>query len=1159
MNAKTSRDEQLFADALARPKAERALFLARACDGDAALLARIAALLAAHDGPESVMASSPVTRPAPQPDLSAVGSAKAEEKPGDRIGHYKLLQQIGEGGCGVVYMAEQEEPVRRRVALKVIKLGMDTKAVVARFEAERQALALMDHPNIAKVLDAGATATGRLFFVMELVRGVPITKYCDEGQLTPTARLELFIKVCQAIQHAHQKGIIHRDIKPSNILVTVNDGQPTPKVIDFGIAKATQGRLTDATVFTAFEQFIGTPVYMSPEQAEISSVDIDTRSDIYSLGVLLYELLTGRPPFDPKVFAQAGVDQIRQQIREVEPARPSARLGTLDDDERTTIARLRGTPAANLSLILRGDLDWIVMRCLEKDRTRRYDTANGLAADIQRYLRNEPVIARPPSTAYLLQKLIRRHRLAFAAGAVIAGVFAVGVVVSTWQAVRATRAEREQTLLREAAQTAQATETRLRHQAETQELLTRQKAYAADMNLAQQAFGLDNLERAQELLNRQRPQPGQPDLRGWEWRYLWQFRHGEVDSTLCVKNDPLEAVGSLAMSADAAWLAVGNNENGRLSIWNLHTRTETQVPAGEQKVRLVFSPREPLLAFSTEAAIASARPEYCIVLWNAATQAPARTIRLGGSCCGAAFSDDGQTLVTRTTAPENQIALWRVADGTKLASHPAPANDHYYGMSLAITRDFSTAAVVASDEVRVIDLGTGQERWRKKAADEHVLALAFSPDGRILATSAGYAEGIIRLWDVASGSELGTLEGHRSWVGAMVFWSDGKTLASASADHTVRLWEVAHRRLIRTLRGHQREVWQLALSPDNSTLASGGKDGTVLLWDTTKTRTSTGVITLPKEISAWRFVDGGSTVVTVDPRGQVQQWSGRDFRQMSLGMQLKELSSPLRSVALFADGEPLLAVVSSNGKTQVWNWKHNTLEREFKVAPEPSSPVRFLGGGKKLIVARLDPKSTRGDRFLGIHEWDLIKGEQTRVWTGPPNSSDFRFYISPDEQRCLVLGWQGNSSMIDLVSGRQQEIGLKLRQATVAGFSPDGRFFGAGSLLGNARLWDATTFRELGTLTGYLLVPCGVAFSPDGRRLATASVGIEAMKLWDVNSRELLLTLEAPGTFRETSFSPDGSVFGSINDAGLLHLWRAPSWEEIAQAEKASEASAKKP
>ena len=421
--------EFLFSDALARPAAERGTFLARACGADVELLAQLVALMAAHNGPDTIL-----DPPAP------LALTHEEEQP--RIGRYKLLQKIGEGGCGVVWMAEQEEPVRRRVALKVIKLGMDTKSVVARFEAERQALAMMDHPNIAKIHDAGATEAGRPYFVMELVRGTPITKFCDDHRLTPVARLGLFVNVCQAVQHAHQKAIVHRDLKPSNILVTVNDGQPTPKVIDFGIAKATQGRLTDATVFTAFEQFIGTPAYMSPEQADMSSLDVDTRSDIYSLGVLLYELLAGRSPFDAKQLALAGVDQIRRHIREVEPPRPSVRLQTLAEEERTTVARLRGTAVAQLSLLLRGDLDWIVMRCLEKDRTRRYDTANGLAMDVQRYLRNEPIVARPPSTMYLLRKLVSRHRLGFMAAGGVAAVVVVGSVLTTAQALRALRAER---------------------------------------------------------------------------------------------------------------------------------------------------------------------------------------------------------------------------------------------------------------------------------------------------------------------------------------------------------------------------------------------------------------------------------------------------------------------------------------------------------------------------------------------------------------------------------------------------------------------------------------------------------------------------------------------------------------------------------------------
>ena len=454
MNPAKEHELAVFEAALQLPVEQRAAYLEKACGADGDLRRRLDDLLGAAERVGDFMQQPAVPEPA------VAFRPPPTEKAGDMIGRYKLLEQIGEGGCGVVYMAEQQEPVRRRVALKVIKLGMDTKQVIARFEAERQALALMDHPNIARVLDAGATETGRPYFVMELVRGIKITEYCDQENLSTEQRLDLFIRVCQAVQHAHQKGIIHRDLKPSNILVADHDGVAVPKVIDFGVAKATTDqRLTDKTLFTAFEQFIGTPAYMSPEQARLSGLDIDTRTDIYSLGVLLYELLTGKTPLDQKELLASGLDEMRRTIREKEPVRPSTRLSTMLEGELTTTAKHRRTEVPRLIHQVRGDLDWIVMKCLEKERARRYETANGLAMDVQRFLADEPVVARPPSKLYRFQKLARRNELAFGAAAAVFLALAAGLALSNWfflrekaARLRAVAAEREQTLSRQRAE-----------------------------------------------------------------------------------------------------------------------------------------------------------------------------------------------------------------------------------------------------------------------------------------------------------------------------------------------------------------------------------------------------------------------------------------------------------------------------------------------------------------------------------------------------------------------------------------------------------------------------------------------------------------------------------------------------------------------------------
>jgi eukaryotic-like serine/threonine-protein kinase len=440
MNDLPDRDFAVFTAALQLPAAERAAYLTRVCGDDHALRQKVEALLKGHDQVGDFLENSQQTTA-----LHARAGVIAGEKPGDRIGHYKILQQIGEGGCGVVFMAEQEEPIRRRVALKIIKPGMDTKSVIARFEAERQTLALMDHPNIAKIFDAGATESGRPYFVMELVRGIKITEYCDQHSLTTQERLKLFVQVCQSVQHAHQKGVIHRDIKPSNILVTETEqGDALPVVIDFGIAKATTNQqLTDKTLFTALEMLIGTPAYMSPEQAALTSVDVDTRTDIYSLGVLLYELLTGSTPFDTGELLKAGLDEIRRVIREQEPVRPSTRLSKLTDADLTSVAQFRHSEPPALIRAVHGDLDWIVMKALEKDRTRRYPTANGLALDIQRFLTNETVSARPPSKLYKLRKTVLRNKLLFTGIGIIAGLLVVSLIVVSAALAKERRSRRE--------------------------------------------------------------------------------------------------------------------------------------------------------------------------------------------------------------------------------------------------------------------------------------------------------------------------------------------------------------------------------------------------------------------------------------------------------------------------------------------------------------------------------------------------------------------------------------------------------------------------------------------------------------------------------------------------------------------------------------------
>ncbi|MGO8931973.1 MAG: protein kinase domain-containing protein, partial [Limisphaerales bacterium] len=652
MNPQLDKLETIFDRARQLPSpAEQAEYLAAACGGDEQLRKRVETMLRDDARAQEFLEPGAEAREEDAKlgleDSIRVAETKLEG-PGTVIGRYKLLEKIGEGGMGVVYMAQQEEPVRRRVALKIIKLGMDTKQVIARFEAERQALALMDHPNIAKVLDGGATDTGRPYFVMELVQGVPITEFCDRNRLPARERIKLFITVCQAIQSAHQKGIIHRDLKPTNILVTLDAGVPMPMVIDFGVAKATQQKLTEKTVFTNYATMIGTPAYMSPEQAEMSRLDVDTRSDIYGLGVLLYELLTGTTPFPEQRLRSASYQEMQRIILEEEPERPSTRLSTLQGEQRSIVARNRGASELALGRVFADDLDWIVMKCLEKDRARRYETANGLAADLKRHLNNEPVVARPPSTVYRLQKAWRRNKVAFTAAGVMAGALVVGTGVSTWQAIVASRARNGEKEQRLAAQTAQKEAER----AQGAEKSTRQEAehqlYAAKMNLAQQAWDENNIGLLRQLLNDTQDSP----YRGFEW-YYWQPKTHLALKTL---RGHLDAVKSVAFSPDGQRIVTGSDDQ-TAKVWDMASGTNLLTLKGHNGRiwSVAFSPNGQRIVTGSE--------DQTAKVWDAASGTNLLTLKgHGGEVRSVAFSPDGQRIVTGSV--DQTAKVWEAASGT---------------------------------------------------------------------------------------------------------------------------------------------------------------------------------------------------------------------------------------------------------------------------------------------------------------------------------------------------------------------------------------------------------------------------------------------------------------------------------------------------------------
>jgi WD40 repeat protein len=1162
MAAESNQEKELFNEALELPESERAAYLKGACRGDAELLGRVERLLAAHREAEAVLRST-IQHPL------AEREASPSEMPGSLIGRYKLLQKIGEGGCGVVYMAEQEQPVRRCVALKIIKLGMDTRQVIARFEAERQALALMDHPNIARVLDAGATATGRPYFVMELVRGVRITEYCDQKSLPTSDRLKLFIQVCQAIQHAHQKGVIHRDIKPSNILVTVNDGAPVPKVIDFGIAKATAGQqLTDRTLFTAFEQFIGTPAYMSPEQSEITSVDIDTRSDIYSLGVLLYELLTGKTPFDANELLAAGLHEMWRTLREKEPPRPSTRLSTLPGEELSTTAQRRSLDAPRLISQLRGDLDWIVMKCLEKDRARRYESASGLSVDIQRHLTHEPVRARPPSALYRFQKAVRRNRLAYAAAGGVGAALIIGLASTTWMFTReqharaqAVAAERDQSRLRAAAQQARANEARQKTAA--QQLLydsllgqARATRLARRVGYRDRVFALLGQAKALDV-------PGKD---------LDQLRR---EATGCLGDitglTPLTFTNFLAQLDLNFNVPACLDPSGRFAAFGLQDGTidVRETTAGRRVARLEGTNHFWQIAFNSRGnqlfALCGQLPEGWDWLYKwTGVWLYQWTRDVAGQWRDAGRRPLPGALGLLSHGEEIMALMFdRPSLGLRLLDLETGAFVPGYDLTNAIVPPRQPWWIVPTSDLRLIGLGTrvGSNLTASASLDLYewktgkqirglplpmVGSLGVSRDERHIAWLSESGGGLYALPSLQC---IGTFKEY--FDSKPVFCGDLLAMYVAH-ENRIRLWTPAPQEDVAALDEPERLLPADSTRDGNCLLAAGLHQARLYRLSTPEK------LELPGHagaVTGLSFSPNGMRLTSVGKDWRVRVWGA------AIGRTIWEaaLPGPGQCVSYSPDGKWL--ATGEWDTDRIWIWDAQTGLQLLGLGtgqPGRTYSVQFSPDGSYLATAQQDFPNGGGVVLwrVGCGKTEAgkaaLEAELFKAW---PGRAARALAFSPDGQRLLFRQLDGGPCLWDFTQSDQpQTFSLELVESVECeGFTPDGRKLLAMGESGEILALDLITqkwspafrFAETGTAKAREGVQL-MSASPDGSLLALSSASGRGVELWNPQTGKLVYALpESRGAVYWLSWSPDSRHLAISRDDGGIAIWDVAATSQI--------------